>query len=586
MNKKKLQVKSPSQYVVLTVIIQLVIFVTLLQIEKGFLPDIAGLQRLKPIDLFGLICSIVSSIVGIIVAVVLIAFEYDGNNFHRRERDSILNDWKAMTFFSFSISLVLVSFVAYSYVHDFGSSQRLTIGYFVLFQFVVFIILLVPVISSTLKSADRLKKTIGLIQSVEWEDIEGFETTRHKNFISHTTNNKIVAIRTDLNYYVQKEDSDAYNQVMEELNSLAVDYIDNGLDREDSGKLFHALVFIWRHSIQKAYQNSSNDFLNAIWISIETFYEKASVSQVELTKFEVLKDFKRNFLQSLNARRFDEALIKGVSVIAESFKRNFQLNSPAENRILQTRLVFNNTIENNSKDNAQWMELNQILRELGLILNSSVISGNLELNEEARYNLLFIAISMRYNQNEELSPKEGLIVIGVYMYLKNNALNALRKGLYSFAYECMPIDMFLFQKIIKSRREIYRNVLSTVSRFILTCQAEGFLSSSDGHSLISTWATIGRQCSNQYSSDENIRSVFKFVIDTLVALKSQVERTDLIEQGGIYKLIKSELESLRTWLLNDNLNIKESDVINTLNDVIQSFKDIKPQEHTYEVKWD
>jgi len=201
-------------------------------------PDLLNLSSISPTNYFELLISSTTSIFGILIAVILLTFEFVKHTSFRRKEENILTKSVVTNLVSIAISVIVLSLISYSSIQDFKQSNNLTTAYFLGFLFVGFIVSIFPATKGILETANTLKNTKEEIENLTIVQFREILTLQDNKFISKDSSLALVRIRHELLNSVRECDYEAYTAILEELNNKAIELIGKGDNRQTTEIVF------------------------------------------------------------------------------------------------------------------------------------------------------------------------------------------------------------------------------------------------------------------------------------------------------------------------------------------------------------
>lgn len=578
-----MRLNTSSRKYYLAPIISIFAFWALMQIEKGFFPDFLNLNRIDARDYAGLILAVTSSIIGIILAVVVLAFELTKKKAFRRKNQNILDQKSTFWFLFLSISLITISFLSYVFIPDFNENNGLTIAYILLFTFIVFISVIVPSIQSFLNSTNSLKSSKKIIEYISIEEINAFNLENDNKFISNEFDNSIVKIRLDIIEFITENDTDAYNILLKNLVDKSISLMGTGESRQQSDSIFRAITFIWEGCYWEAQRSNSHQVIISIWDCINSFYTHASENKIQLIHYEFLDFFVNDFTKFQMTNNMSYSLAKGIHVHISALTLNLINNSPVQEKIsdLCRKYEKNNKIENDHKSLTQWDQLEGILWKIYSITSHAIDSFDKELFDLGCYQLELLIRSI--NNNEIISNedyKEASLITSIYLIHRDLTLESSNAGLLPHCLWRFKFSSFRIERDILEKKIYYGDLFQIMSDFIIKSQKQKKLSPR----TLNEFGAVGRMCTRYYKDNADYKKCFEYIYETLKYLKNLIENDQLPEESKVYLKLKKEIESLDEWLKKENPKSRFK-IRAEINKTIRSFKDIESDPDYGIIKW-
>ncbi|MDQ0640203.1 large-conductance mechanosensitive channel [Pedobacter sp. W3I1] len=117
--------------------------------------DYLGLAEVGLRDYFGLILGSTATILGVLIAILLLAIQFSKTSSLRRKQETVLEDWKVFTFSALSIAVIVLSVFAYITVNSVTQPGAINIGYLITYLFLAFVVFLFPAVNTILSTSDH-----------------------------------------------------------------------------------------------------------------------------------------------------------------------------------------------------------------------------------------------------------------------------------------------------------------------------------------------------------------------------------------------------------------------------------------------
>jgi len=548
------------------------------------LPDILNLSSINPASFFELLITSTTSIFGILIAVVLLTFEFVKHTAFRRKEENILTKSVVTNLVSVAISVIVLSLISYSSIQDFNESNNLTIAYFLGLLFVGFITSIFPATKGILDTANTLKNTKKEIQNLTITQFKEILSLQDTKFISKDSSLVLVRIRLELLNSVRECDFESYTAILEELNNKAIELIGNGDNRITTEIVFRGTSFIWNAGNFEALRVGNHQFFETIWECIEELYEYAAKEKILLLNFEFLDYFTRDFIKFLSRNKLGNSLSSGAKVLSNIFKQNLKFNCPPQEEINDLYYMFEdgNKMPHIVDSSLQWLKLNEFVSLITNIQTSAIENIDKELYDTCRFELEYIIREIGYNSFPNLKIyQEAYIVIRIISHQTYNGYNANESNLFKESMWTFHIDTSYISEIIRNEKFYVGRILEDISDFLIKSQRKERL---DTTFSLNYWGALGRIISKDYIANKTVQEAMEYILDTLDALKQEIELNQLPNQAKNYNEIKKQFESIKTWLLRDNEE-KEISVIIRINESLNKFIEVSGKTDFRIVKW-
>ncbi|MCD4664017.1 MAG: hypothetical protein K8R68_02025, partial [Bacteroidales bacterium] len=245
-------------------------------------PDWLNLSEIDPSGYFELIILSTASIFGILIAVILLSFEFTIQSSLKHREDNILSNKYVTNIVSIAVSIIILGLISYSQIQVFNDSYELTLTYFIGLLFIAFIILIYPAARAILGTTNTLRESKKQIKSLGLDHFNDIYSLSKTKFISKDNTIALVNIRHELTITVRNCDYEAYTVLLQELNNKAIELIDSGQNRQITDTVFRGLSFIWKAGNFEALRVGNYQYFDTVWECVEELYEFASKKKIQL----------------------------------------------------------------------------------------------------------------------------------------------------------------------------------------------------------------------------------------------------------------------------------------------------------------
>ncbi len=568
----------------LIAIISIAIFIIAKFSNIELVPDYLKLSSINPNSYFELIISSTASIFGLLVAVILLTFEFLKDNAFRRKGTSIFTNVIVTNLVSSAITVIVLSLISYVTIKDFNQSNNLNIGYFVGLLFLGFIIAIFPAAKKILETADSLKDTIENIENLTIQDFGESERLQFDKFIYKNSELPLFKIRYELVNSVRDCDYEAYVVILEKINKKSIELIGNGNDRRVCDTVFTGLSFLWSSANLEAVRVGNFQFYETVWECVEEIYESAARERNYLLHYQQIEFFLREFIKFLSRNRLGDSLASGVKVLSSIFQQNLKYNCPQQEELMDLYLVFEKErkVNHNIESSLQWDAINDLIYFIRDIQISAIEIKDKELFDSCRRELEFILRLIGRNEFNNLKDyQEGYIIIRLISQQTYYGFKANEEKLFPESMWTFDIDTGFIRDIIKKEKIYAGRVLEEISDFIIKSQRIERL---DDHFFINYWGAIGRHICEFYTKNITAKKAMQFIVNTLVRLKLEIEDGQLPSQTRNYNELKNQLCSLEKYLEKENEESSKQ-ILKQIKKVIKDFKPATESSDYRIVKW-
>jgi len=562
--------------------VPLLLYLLLKYCFPDIIPDIFGLYDIKADDYFGLILNLTASILGVLIAVVLLMFQMNRDTFLRRKGENFMDKAMIFTVVLVSLSILLLGFISFVTIPEFTNGAELTLGYFIGYLFVGFIVLIFPAISDILDELNTLKISRERIQALTLADFFE-ENHRPIDYTALDPDHRLHRIRHSLILAVRESDYESYTEILADLSQKTTEMFGNAANRQLTDGILKGLTFIWQESIFEASRNNVHQFYKSLWDTIGGLYSYAASKECPLLHFQELEHFIYEHIQFLGRNNMGDALTSGVWMLADAFNKNLQSNIPAQEKISDLYDLFEHPNENPHDIDAsiQWDYVERFIGFIQQIQNIAIDNQDKELYCTCNFHTNSILGDISHGLAGKLGNyQEGAIALKIIGFGQYYLEESLQAGLFKTTMGSYDINTSFIQYAIEKRVFYVKNIICSISDFIIKTQRKGRL---DAYT-IQVFAAIGRHASKLYLENDVANTTIKFIVRTLKLMKDEIEKGQLPNQLSNYLAIKKQLESQRDFLLRDNPGLKDP-ILNDIQNIVVDFKSTEAETERNIIVW-
>lgn len=546
------------------------------------IPDLLGLYAVKADDYFGLILNLTASILGVLIAVVLLMFQMNKDTFLRRKGENFMDKPMIFIIVLVSLSILILGFVSFMTIPEFANGSQLTLGYFIGYLFVGFISLIFPAINDILDELNTLKIVRERIQSLNTTDF--FQQNQHPNdYIALDPDHTLHRIRHSLITAVRESDYESYTEILTCLNERATQLFGNAADRQVTDSILKGLTFIWQESIFEASRNNVLQFYKSLWDTIGALYGYASAQKSPLLHFQEVEHFIYEHIQFLGRNNMGDALSSGVWVLADAFTKNLTTNRPPQEEITDLYDLFEHPSPNphNIGASLQWDYIERFTENIQSIQRIAIENQDRELYQTSNFHTNSILNDISHQIFGALGDyQEGTIALRIIGFGQHLVNDALEVGLFKSTMGSYTINTSFTKYAIEKKAFYVKEVLSSISDYLIVTQRKERL---DANTILQ-FGAIGRHASKLYVDNDVANASINFIIKTLKRLKDEIESIQLPGQITNYEAVKKQLESQKDYLLRHNPNLEDA-ILGEIQTILDNFRTVTTDSKRNIIEW-
>ncbi|QEC66757.1 hypothetical protein FRZ67_05355 [Panacibacter ginsenosidivorans] len=553
--------------------------------EMPIFTDLFRIQSIQAKDYFNVIISTTASIFGIVVTVVLLTFELSKHTLFKRIGGNILNNSIVRNFISLGVVTILLSIASYVLIPDFSNGKNITIAYYVSYLFILFVVLIYPVMKSILYSTSGLRKVLKSIHSLKVEDFDVNDFDSNSISLLENDETPFFLIKAELISSIRDNDFETYNLILKALNWRIIDLIGDGSNRSLVEKVQRGLVIIWKGGNFEAVRVGSYQYFDAVWDSILTIYINAIEKKHPYLHYqEIGFFFLQDFLSFLGRNKLHDNLSTAAKTLSNIFRFSLQENCPQENLLEELYGYFKKQGGVYNIDaSLQWDYIIDFGESIFEIQKIAIENNDRTLYENCERELSIILSRISNGEISNLGELQiAYLIIDIVRDKIYNAETALQSKLFDKKSNPFKLEKYMLERAIKEEKVYTQYIMTSIGDFIIKCQRQRTLYSIG---LLDEWGALSRIISEYFKKNEMAKKAINYIIETLEVMKREIENTQLPDEVENYDEIKKIIKSLRDILLKDNGELAATQA-KKLKDNLDSFKALKRDKEYYIVAWE
>jgi len=566
-------------YVLVAVFICVRIFVS-----GGFVPDLLEMNKIEPKNFFSLLASTAASFLGILIAALLLTFQLlSRENKRRKERNILFNRW-VISFGCLSIFLVAALIYSYVAIERFSAPTDLTIGYYLLIVFMVFIITIIPVVRIVLDETNSLKKTLQIISTLELADFRITEEAYFRDTWLSSPNRKLSIIKDEIVYAIRDNDNSGLHSLLTEFTNTATTFLHPMFTRNDCEAVINSWSFVCKDAETNAKKAVGLYFYEIVCGASQMLYQHAAMNRLPLMYYFRVQLFLRDMAENL----CKEGNVAGVKKLTEtlnhSLKVHLQYNCPAEDNLYNLHRLYKQKRPHYDVDSSiQWDGINDFITDLTGIKKYAIEYSSKEIFRDSGRNLEMLVRHIQHDDFPELGKLQraylltSIISLG-QVYLSEKALKEklFPDTLYSYQLEGSTVAEVIVKDQLASKR-----ILTSIGDHLINAMRDNQLNDWTLNSL----GAIPRHTAKYYLSNQSVKDGTLYIFNVLLQMKKEIEREARPENKKIYDEIKSQLNALIGSLAENETEHEKIQLIKAIQKSLKNSKKIKGDSEFNIVPW-
>lgn len=590
MNKETIKIWLKKRYVAfIPPIIYLIISFTGLAEHVAFVPDYLNLSKSNPSDYFGLVVGAIASILGILMAVVLLSVEFSKEKLVGNVNINPLDNHLIKNSLNNSVNLIGLSFIAYIEVTSFDTASNLTIGYFIGMYFMFYIFSVYPVIKEIIGKTSRIKENIELVNSL---NLSAFKSVSRYRFQSGTASDDTLnKLKKEIDEYILTNKIASYEKINTQILGKVFTELGNGHDRNKCDIILGALIWLWRENAKTAVRVNDTNYFELIWDSVRDIYLHFANNKIPLLHLQEIELFVGfEFIKIQTSYKISLPLMTAIENIELSFLANLYNNCPEENLLKDLNRLYDKseTIEHSVDLELQWNAIRDIIRVLHKIQEAAIQLSDKDLFESSTRKIESICADLFWRQNNVGIKQKSFLTWRTLVSSFYHSSEALKSGLYKNTLDCFHIPETFIRDLIKNEEVDIRDVkviITSLANYIIEAQKEGMLFVGQGYGTLVDFCMIGIHSLKDYHENNKARKTINYIIRVLKNLKNIIEKNHLPMEREVYLHLESRFKHFVNVAIKHEGFSENENPVKKWNKIIETFKKVPDVEEHEIVKW-
>jgi hypothetical protein len=560
-------------FIIISFAFIVILFLLALFSDEQF-PDLLGIKSALPLTTtLSVVASALSSILGILVAVLLVSFEILRRTYAHHAFEEIFRTGELKLIFVLYSSTITISVFSIVIIDDSLSIRSVNLFYLSIFLFLICIVILYPCSKAILLSATSKKRIMEIVNRIDPQTIRRLDEYSHPlAYIEQIEENPFFILSEVNSQTIREHDRLTPQLVLIESTKRIQDLMMKSDDSLDNRTIIKAFLIIVRTSANQAIKERHSLALDALLSSIRQVHYFCAEHKVPWHEFIELNSTLKEILIRMMQEDLDAHVNEGMWIIQDIQERHLRNNVPLEDEIwpLHIGKGKRKDIPHDTEKDLQWAQISRVFIDMLYELIDRAIGFNkgelVSIGLRCFTNIAGSAIQAEYLGNLQ----KRNIVSECYYRAEDLTLKSVREGLYKRVLDLSPFDS---SKIFCALNED-----TEFSRIPLICFGETLIQLTQGNVPrnydLNVLGTVGRKVIDRM--DESHLHVEALLVILRVfnrirgLLEAENETPDTITA---YFEVLNQVQSLKKWTEEKN---KHNDLIEEeISHILGSFKKIK-----------
>ncbi|MCK4358948.1 MAG: DUF2254 domain-containing protein [Candidatus Cloacimonetes bacterium] len=547
-------------FMVLAFIIILIIFILPIK-----LPEHCKFDNLSTV--LSVIIGSLSAILGIVVAIQLVAFEILRRKFYSfayKEFFKSKNSKYLIVRFIISIVLSLLTLLT---LEEPASNQNYLFTYLSLLLFLYCLLILFPSTKRLILLSISKEKLLEIINKIDTKTIQDYNNTSPRESIKQQIeiieNNPIYILSDICVRLINEEDRMTINFILLEISSRLISLLNKSDKRDEARKIINSFFVIYKSTFSKAvYHKQAGIILTLLYI-IEKLYNYCAENKfVWVSMIEMDDDIEKIIIKLIQRDNIDLSK-RGIWLLERVLLKQLYNNLPPEEEI-DMLYEFDPDRKVDHDKSLQWDHIcNHHLYMFDKIISTAI---NLEKAEAVSTGLTsLVSIADRVDESTLGDRKKSHIISLCYYYASSLSIKSVDAGLLKKVQYLIPFNSLEIYSIINSAKDYSKSALQHFGGTFIEIARRNNLNLYHIHDIGST----GRHCISKVDQSDFHKEATIYLINILNDLHNIMLQGNQIEKEYLLTKIHSQAESIRKWFKADE--VQYSDFLAKIDYVIESM---------------
>ncbi|HUZ61429.1 MAG TPA: hypothetical protein VMU83_21820 [Hanamia sp.] len=537
-------------------------------------PDGLQLREVDVKQFLSLLLTTAGALLGILVAALLLSFQLVGKEAKRRKESNVLHNKWVVSFAGLSLFLITALTISYIIIPSFAADNDLSIGYYLLYAFFAFLLLLFYIVYILLRDTNTLDKARKTIASLDVNDFVNVIQTYYRGNWMNANQLKLSEIRDEVLYAIRDNDNGALHALLTELTARANELITAEITREDCEAIVESVTIIWKDAEASAAGNGRSAFYEIVSNSVETFYYHAATKKIQLLYYHDLRNYYNNLAEHLAGKGDLMSLRKVINVLEKSFGTNLKQNCPTENNLQHLLKNYHQPGGTYSTDaEIQWEDIGDFIYDISKIQELAIDHKFKDLYIAAHRSLHLIAAYIEHNDFPDLGKfqRAYLLTKIIALRLLLSGESAMTEDLFEDTLNTYRLDATLVADMIVKDAPAAKKILTSIGDFLMKARRKGKL---NAWWTINEFGAVPRHTTKHYLANQTVQQATKYFFEVFKKMKEEIEAGELVKEAKTYEEIKKQLEALSSSLTDDVQNGATLPLVAEIQQCLGTFQQV------------
>ncbi|MCK9426753.1 MAG: hypothetical protein M0Q21_11995 [Ignavibacteriaceae bacterium] len=536
-------------------------------------------------DILVVIIGSLSSILGIVVAIQLVAFEIQRKTFVSLAFKEFFNSNYSRDLFNSYLITIGVTSLSLISLKENPTNQNYLIIYFSIILFFYCLLILYPSTKRIIRSSHIKDKIVDVISRIDQRTIEELSYFRPrvktKNHIEIIEHNPIFILNDVCIRSIIEEDRFIPRFIIIKVNQKLLLMLEQSDKGQNARKLINAFFSIYKNTFEKALLTQQNGTIMMILRAIEELNNYCTINKFKYYSFYEMDNEIENMAIKLVVLKDPEMISYMIWQLYRMFFDNLKNNLAPEEDIRFFNMDKIHEQKKDDIDNAnQWHYIGtRYFRIYDELIKHAFELENTEILMEIMQNIMQLASDIT---NSKIGDKIIANIVGeCFYFVSKNVIKCSENKYLQKTSFLIPFNSGLLEEIVNVRKEYSKQALRRVGHTFIEIAKQEDLPLFQLNELGST----GRICIGNIDQSEFYKESIIYLINLFVKLYEVVLSHQQINKNNLLLEIYEQAKSIRRFFKSDEN--KHQDFLKTIENKIESIKisDVTQLEEKKEYNW-
>jgi hypothetical protein len=559
----------------------IILFISFISIILFFLPipNILGISNANNVsDILNVTITALASILGIIIAVTLVAFEILRTTYNSYAFNTFFKNKNLKRLISIYLMSITVSYINMTSISNNLTDLNIKYTYLSLSLFLVSLFILFPVLFSIITSTQSKKKIKEIISQIDDEIVNSFHWngTSPIIYVNNVGEDPITILMESGVSSLKNNDSYLPMFILDELITKIFEILNhqNLQEKNIVKKYINIYLLVLRPVTDQAIILNDLDTLSIAIDTTKDIYTFCTMNKIKMNEINSLDEFLKDLTKKTVKYGIDPISQKVIRLFSKIMKENLEKNIPPENEIFSLEFEKGNVLKNADHDKeAQWHHFAyQYVNYIRFLSKDAIKYKRAEVLKTASYTLDNMA---NYILDSSLSKTQKHSIIQNCIHiLEQIIVDSIRADLNSTT---LVLNPFFMRNDLEKDKEIAKMKLLTLSEMLIELDAKDLYESITLMHL----GSLGRICASKIDEDDIYKETLIFIVDIFDKLRENAEKRKS-EIAYLYLNFYDYLKSFKKQMTKEG--IKNDKIENYINNALNRFKPLKSKADSLKVK--